>query len=94
MNSGECRLFRKGVLEMSWREENGQRVGGFTVYEKGKTMRKESWKSVHRCEEHRFIENSVHGMKMVVRRGEQKHVVYRGDYDDEESMKREGEICI
>ena len=33
----------------------------------------------------------MHGMKMVIRRGEQNRVVYRGDYDYEESMKREGE---
>ena len=40
--SGECRLYRKGVLELSWREENGHRTGGFTVYEKGKVLRKEN----------------------------------------------------
>ena len=91
VNSGECRLFRKGVLELSWREESGQRVGEFTVYEKGRALRKESWKSFQSCEEHRYVENTVHGMKMVIRRGEQNRVVYRGDYDYEESMKREGE---
>ena len=42
--SGDCRLFRKGVLELSWKEESGQRVGEFTVYEKGRALRKESWK--------------------------------------------------
>ena len=88
VNSGECRLFRKGVLELSWREESGQRVGEFTVYEKGRALRKESWKSFQSCEEHRYVENTVHGMKMVIRRGEQNRVVYRGDYDYEESMKR------
>ena len=91
VNSGECRLFRKGVLELSWKEESGQRVGEFTVYEKGRALRKESWKSFQSCEEHRYVENTVHGMKMVIRRGEQNRVVYRGDYDYEESMKREGE---
>ena len=40
--SGECRLYRKGVLELSWREENGRKAGGFTVYEKGKVLRKEN----------------------------------------------------
>ena len=91
VNSGECRLFRKGILKLSWKEKNGKRVGEFTVYEKGRALRKESWKSFQSCEEHRYVENTVHGMKMVIRRGEQNRVVYRGDYDYEESMKREGE---
>ena len=91
VNSGECRLFRKGILKLSWKEKNGKRVGEFTVYEKGRALRKESWDSLLSHEEHRYVENTVHGMKMVIRRGEQNRVVYRGDYDYEESMKREGE---
>ena len=90
VNSGECRLFRKGVLELSWREESGQRVGEFTVYEKGRALRKESWDSLLNHEEHRYVENTVHGMKMVIRRGEQNRVLFRGDDDYEERMEREG----
>ena len=89
--SGECRLYRKGVLELSWREENGQKVGGFTVYEKGKVLRKENWLSLLGDEERRYIENNVKGIRMIIRRGEENHVVYRGGFDNEESMKREGE---
>ena len=89
--SGECRLYRKGVLELSWREENGHRKGGFTVYEKGKVLRKENWLSVLSGEERRYIENNVKGIRMIIRRGEENHVVYRGGFDNEESMKREGE---
>ena len=89
--SGECRLYRKGVLELSWREENGQKAGGFTVYEKGKVLRKENWLSVLSGEERRYIENNVKGIRMIIRRGEENHVVYRGGFDNEESMKREGE---
>ena len=88
--SGECRLYRKGVLELSWREENGHRKGGFTVYEKGKVLRKENWLSVLSGEEHRYIENNMKGIRMIIRRGEENHVVYRGGFDNEESMKREG----
>ena len=36
--SGRCMLFDKGELQMSWREENDQRVGGFTVYHKGNAV--------------------------------------------------------
>ena len=89
--SGECCLYRKGVLELSWREENGQKAGGFTVYEKGKVLRKENWLSVLSGEERRYIENNVKGIRMIIRRGEENHVVYRGGFDNEESMKREGE---
>ena len=89
--SGECRLYRKGVLELSWREENGHRKGGFTVYEKGKVLRKENWLSLLSGEEHRYIENNMKGIRMIIRRGEENHVVYRGGFDNEESMKREGE---
>ena len=88
--SGECRLYRKGVLELSWREENGHRTGGFTVYEKGKVLRKENWLSVLSGEEHRYIENNMKGIQIIIRRGEENHVVYRGGFDNEESMKREG----
>lgn len=36
--SGRCQLFDKGELQMSWREENDQRVGGFTVYHMGEAV--------------------------------------------------------
>ena len=89
--SGECRLYRKGVLELSWREENGHRTGGFTVYEKGMVLNKENWLSVLSGEERRYIENNVKEVRMIIRRGEENRVVYRGGFDNEESMKREGE---
>ena len=89
--SGECCLYRKGVLELSWREENGRKTGGFTVYEKGKALGKENWLSVLSGEERRYIENNVKEVGMIIRRGKENHVVYRGGFDNEESMKREGE---
>ena len=90
-SSGDCRLFRKGVLELSWREENGRKVDKFTVYEKGRVLRKESWKSAWNREEHRYVEDCKGTMRMIIRRGEENHVVYRGGFNDEESLKREGE---
>ena len=90
-SSGDCRLFRKGVLELSWREENGRKVDKFTLYEKGRVLRKESWKSAWNREEHRYVEDCKGTMRMIIRRGEENHVVYRGGFDDEESLKREGE---
>ena len=90
-SSGDCRLFRKGVLELSWREENGRKVDKFTLYEKGRVLRKESWKSAWNREEHRYVEDCKGTMRMIIRRGEENHVVYRGGFNDEESLKREGE---
>ena len=81
-SSGDCRLFRKGVLELSWREENGRKVDKFTLYEKGRVLRKESWKSAWNREEHRYVEDCKGTMRMIIR---------RGGFNDEESLKREGE---
>ena len=53
VESGRCSLFYKGILKLSWKEVNGVRTGGFTLYEKGKALRSEDWnqlgKEVHRC---------------------------------------------
>ena len=91
VNSGECRLFRKGILELSWKEKKGKRVGEFTVYEKGRALRKESWDSLLSHEEHRYVENWKGKPRMVIRKGDQNRVVYRGDYDNDDSLKRDGE---
>ena len=86
VKSGRCSLFYKGILILSWKEVNGVRIGGFTVYEKGKALRSEDWNGLggkgHRC-----IENCKHGLELVVKGN---GVVYRGSFDDVESMKREG----
>ena len=43
VKSGRCSLFYKGIIQLSWKEVNGVKVGGFTVYEKGKALRSEDW---------------------------------------------------
>ena len=86
VKSGRCELFCKGILQFSWRENNGVKIGGFTVYEKGKALRSEDWNGLT-GEERRSIENCRHGLELVV---EGNGVVYRGGFDDVESMKREG----
>ena len=89
--SGDCRLFRKGVMKLHWKEYNGKKVGGFTVFEKGRALRKESWESLLSRNERRYVGNWKGNVRMIIRRGEENHVVYRGGYDNEESLKREGE---
>ena len=86
VKSGRCSLFYKGIVQMSWKEVNGVRVGGFTVYEKGKALRGEDWNGLGR-KEHRCIENCKNGLELVI---EGNGVVYRGGFDDVESMKKEG----
>ena len=86
VQSGRCSLFYKGILQFSWVENNGVRTGGFTVYEKGKVLRSEDWNQLG-GKEHRFIENCKNGLELVI---EGDGVVYRGGFDDVESMKREG----
>ena len=86
VKSGRCSLFYKGILILSWKEVNGVRIGGFTVYEKGKALRSEDWNGLG-GKEHRYVENCKNELELVV---EGNGVVYRGGFDDVESMKREG----
>ena len=86
VKSGRCSLFYKGIVQLSWKEVNGVRVGGFTVYEKGKALRSEDWKGLAGKEQRR-VENCKNGLELVI---EGDGVVYRGGFDDVESMKREG----
>ena len=86
VKSGRCSLFYKGIVRMNWKEVNGVRTGGFTMYEKGKALRSEDWNGLNK-KDHRSIENCKHGLELVV---EENGVVYRGGFDDVESMRREG----
>ena len=86
VKSGRCSLFYKGIIQLSWKEVNGVKVGGFTLYEKGKALRSEDWNQLG-GKEHRCIENCKNGLELVI---EGNGVVYRGGFDDVESMKREG----
>ena len=86
VKSGRCSLFYKGILKLSWGEVNGVRTGGFTVYEKGKALRSEDWNQLG-GKEHRYVENCRNGLELVV---EGNGVVFRGGFDDVDSMKREG----
>ena len=86
VKSGRCSLFYKGIVQMSWKEVNGVRTGGFTLYEKGKALRSEDWNQLD-GKEHRCIENCRNGLELIV---DENGVVYRGGFDAVESMKREG----
>ena len=87
MKSGRCSLFYKGIVQLSWEENNGIRKEDFIVYEHGRVQRREKWASLWNEREHRSLENCKNGLELVV---EENGVVYRGGFDDVESMKREG----
>ena len=84
--NGRCSLFYKGILQLSWKEVDKKKVGGFTVYDKGKALRNQDWNGLD-GKEYRCIENRKNGLEMVI---EGNGVIYRGGYDSLESMKREG----
>ena len=86
VKNGRCSLFYKGIVKLSWKEVNGVKVSGFTVYEKGKALRSEDWNGLG-GKEHRCIENCKNELKLVI---DGNGVVYRGGFDAVESMKREG----
>ena len=86
VKSGRCSLFYKGILQLSWKEIDNKKSGGFTVYEKGKAIRSQDWNGLD-GKEYRYIENQKNGLELVI---EGNGVIYRGGYDSVESMKREG----
>ena len=87
LETGRCTLFHKGLLKMSWREENGKKVGGFSLYDNGKAAKRWNWTCMWSMDVYRWIENCKNGLELVVKGN---GVVYRGGFDDVDSMKREG----
>ena len=86
VKSGQCSLFYKGILQFSWKEINGVLEGELTVYDHGKEVSRENWKGLD-GKEYRYMENSKKGLELVV---EGNGVIYRGGFDNVESMQREG----
>ena len=87
VKNGRCELFDEGVLQFSWTEIDGKRIGEFVEYSKGKATFCENWNSLLNEGERRLLVNSRDGLELVV---EGDGVVYRGGFDDVKSMKREG----
>ena len=64
---GRCELFENGILSLSWIMKDDQQIERITEYEKGKAVFKEGWKSIFGKGDHRMIENSKEGLKLVIR---------------------------
>ena len=62
--------------------KDGQRIGRISEYEKGKALFKEEWESVLGEGDHRMIENSKEGLKLVIR-DRNNTMIYRGEFDEE-----------
>ena len=77
---GCCELFENGVL--SWMMKDDQRIGRISEYEKGKALFTEEWESVLGEGDHRIIENSKGGLKLVIR-DKNNTMIYRGEFDEE-----------
>ena len=78
---GHCELFENGILTLSWMMKDGQRVGRITVYDGGKALFTERWKSILGGDD-RKIENSKEGLKLVIR-DKNKTMIYQGEFDEE-----------
>ena len=79
---GRCELFENGILRLSWVMKDGQRIGRISEYEKGKALFKEGWNSVLGEGDHRMIENSKEGLKLVIR-DRNNTMIYQGEFDEE-----------
>ena len=79
---GRCELFENGILRLSWMMKDGQRIGRISEYEKGKALFTEEWESVLGEGDHRMIENSKEGLKLVIR-DRNNTMIYKGEFDEE-----------
>ena len=79
---GRCELFENGILRLSWVMKDGQRIGRISEYEKGKALFTEEWESVLGEGDHRMIENSKEGLKLVIR-DRNNTMIYKGEFDEE-----------
>ena len=86
MEDGRCQLFCQGILQLSWKEVDGDKKDGYLLYNDGIVVRSEQW-SGYNSSEHRYIENSQNGLELIV---ENNGIIYQGGFDNVESMKREG----
>lgn len=87
--NGRCQLFKDGILEQSWMQEDGQYIGGFTVYDEGKAVYYQQWANAFGLKEIRTIENDKNNLMLVIRDSNTCEVLYRGEFRKED-MTREG----
>ena len=85
---GIVQLFKRGVLQLSWRIEDGRKVGGVTMYGDGKAECTMDWKFFTGMDL-RALENTKRGLQLVISDPITGIAVYRGEYNNDKEL-REG----
>lgn len=91
VENGKAMLFKKGILQMSWKMRNGEREGELTVYKKGIVDRILRWDDLDtKSGTIRAVVNDECGRKLLEEaKIDSGVVVYRGEFD-QSNYKRDG----
>ena len=87
VKSGRVSLYRKGILQRAEVRNDGINGSECTEYKRGKVCFYRHLPPLRNTGDVRCIQNCKNGLQLVV---EGKGVIYRGGFDNRESMKREG----
>ena len=88
-DSGDTYLYNSGILKMHWKEDdNGSRVGGFTVYNKGKIDFVQKFKDILEQQDFNRIVNHSKGLRMEITSKDTDYIIYHGEFN--EKRQRDG----
>ena len=63
ITNGSAQLFKRGLIQLSWREKDGKREGIVTLYENGVAKRKTTWKNLAKLTNGRTWDNAEVGIE-------------------------------
>lgn len=86
--NGIVQLFKRGVIQLSWKTEGGRKIGGVTMYSDGKAECTMDWKFFTGMDL-RALENTKRGLQLVITDPITGIAVYRGEYSSNKEQ-REG----
>ena len=88
-DSGDTYLYNSGILKMHWKEDDkGSRVGGFTVYDKGKVDYVQRFKDILEQQDFNRIVNHLRGLRMEITSKDTDFKIYHGEFN--EKRQRDG----
>ena len=90
MVNGACELYCNGIIVQSWQEVHGEKRGVVRKFEHGVLKYIIKWETVFESGEFRCFENTPHGLRLLIVNRRNGVIIFRGEYDSEESMKRVG----
>ena len=89
IENGMAQLFKNGIIQLSWKMENGKRCGTLTIYKNGVVNQMTTWESLD-DNIIRSIVNDESGKRLLLERSvENGFVIYKGEYDGK-SLARSG----